>query len=130
VVTRIVRRTTGKYGLRSLEETLRGLTKGWTRPREPSINSVNFARTHELLVAVRGGAHNVAGNAVCDGRLMVDLSGMKSVRVDPVQQIARAEPGTTWGEFDRETQAFGLATTGLRPRMAVSWSLRTRKRFI
>lgn len=76
------------------------------------INSVNFARNHELLVAVRGGAHNVAGNAVCDGGLMIDLSGMKSVRVDPVLRTARAEGGVTWGEFDRETQAFGLATTG------------------
>jgi len=76
------------------------------------INSVNFARTHELLVAVRGGAHNVAGNAACDGGLMIDLSGMKSVRVDPVQRTARSESGVTWGEFDRETQVFGLATTG------------------
>jgi hypothetical protein len=76
------------------------------------INSVNFARTHVLLVAVRGGGQNVAGNAVCDGGLMIDLSGMRSVRVDPVQRTARAEAGATWGEFDRETQAFGLATTG------------------
>jgi FAD/FMN-containing dehydrogenase len=73
------------------------------------MNSVNFARTHEILVAVRGGGHNVAGNAVCDGGLMIDLSGMKSVRVDPVQWTARADAGVTWGEFDRETQAFGLA---------------------
>ena len=76
------------------------------------INSVKFARKHELLVAVRGGGHNVAGNAVCDGGLMIDLSGMRSVRVDPMQRTARAEAGATWGEFDRETQAFGLATTG------------------
>src|ERR1700730_6888864 len=76
------------------------------------INSVNFARTHELLVAVRGGGHNIAGNAVCNGGLMIDLSAMRSVRVDPVQTTARAEAGATWGEFDRETQAFGLATTG------------------
>jgi FAD/FMN-containing dehydrogenase len=76
------------------------------------ISAVNFARTHDLLVAVRGGGHNVAGNAVCDGGLMIDLSPMKSVRVDPVQRTARAEGGTTWDEFDHETQAFGLATTG------------------
>ena len=76
------------------------------------INSVNFARTHELLVAVRGGGHNVAGSAVCDGGLMIDLSGMKSIRVDPERRTARAEPGVTWAEFDRETQTFGLATTG------------------
>ena len=76
------------------------------------IQAVNFARTHNLLIAVRGGGHNVAGNAVCDGGLMIDLSPMKSVRVDPVQRTARAEPGLTWREFDYETQAFGLATTG------------------
>jgi len=58
------------------------------------INSVKFARKHELLVAVRGGGHNVAGNAVCDGGLMIDLSGMRSVRVDPMQRTARAEG---WG---------------------------------
>ena len=76
------------------------------------IHAVTFARTHQLLFAVRGGGHNVAGNAVCDGGLMLDLAGMKSVRVDPVRRTARAEPGLTWGEFDHETQAFGLATTG------------------
>ena len=76
------------------------------------IQAVNFARTHDLLVAVRGGGHNVAGNAVCEGGLMIDLSPMKSVRVDPVHRIARAEPGLTWRDFDHETQAFGLATTG------------------
>jgi FAD/FMN-containing dehydrogenase len=73
---------------------------------------VNFAREHNLVISVRGGGHNVAGNAVCDGGLMIDLSRMKSVRVDPVRRTARADPGLTWGEFDRETQAFGLATTG------------------
>ncbi len=76
------------------------------------INCVNFARTHELLVAVRGGGHNVAGNAVCDGGLMIDLSLMRGIRVDPVGRTARAEAGATWGEFDRATQAFGLATPG------------------
>ena len=76
------------------------------------INSVNFARVNNLLLAVRGGGHNVAGKAVCDGGIVIDLSRMKSVRVDPIRRTARAEPGLTWGEFDRETQAFGLATTG------------------
>ena len=75
------------------------------------ISAVNFARTNNLLVAVRGGGHNVAGNAVCDGGIMIDLSPMKSVRVDPVGRTARAEPGLTGGDFDRETQAFGLVTT-------------------
>jgi FAD/FMN-containing dehydrogenase len=76
------------------------------------LQCVNFARAHQVLLAVRGGGHNVAGNAVCDGGLMLDLSGMKSVRVDPVRRTAHAAPGLTWGEFDHETQAFGLATTG------------------
>jgi len=76
------------------------------------IHCVNFARANNLPIALRGGGHNVAGNAVCDGGLMIDLSRMKSVRVDPTQRTARAEPGLTWREFDRETQAFGLATTG------------------
>jgi FAD/FMN-containing dehydrogenase len=76
------------------------------------IQCVRFARAHQLLVAVRGGGHNASGNAVCDGGLMLDLSGMKGMRVDPVRRAARADPGLTWGEFDHETQAFGLATTG------------------
>jgi FAD/FMN-containing dehydrogenase len=76
------------------------------------LTAVNFARTHHLLVSVRGGGHNVPGTAVCQGGLMIDLAGMRSVRVDPVRRTARAEGGTTWGDFDRETQAFGLATTG------------------
>ncbi len=76
------------------------------------INAVNFVRRKNLLVTVRSGGHNVAGTAVCDGGIMIDLSRMKSVRVDPMNRTARADPGLTWGEFDRETQAFGLATTG------------------
>ena len=76
------------------------------------IDSVNFARANNLVVAVRGGGHNVAGNAVCDGGLLIDLSRMKSVRVDPARRTARAEPGVTWREFDHATQTFGLATTG------------------
>jgi len=76
------------------------------------IQSVNFARANNLLTAVRGGGHNVAGNAVCQGGIMIDLSRMKGMRIDPVRRTARAEPGLTWGEFDRETQAFGLATPG------------------
>jgi FAD/FMN-containing dehydrogenase len=76
------------------------------------ITCVKFARAHHLLVAVRGGGHGVAGHAVCDGSLMIDLSRLKGLHVDPVHRTARAEPGLTWGEFDHETQAFGLATTG------------------
>src|ERR687885_155219 len=76
------------------------------------IHSINFARTNEFLVAVRGGGHDVAGTAVCDRGLVIDLSPMKGIRVDPTRRTARAESGLTWGEFDQETQAFGLATTG------------------
>ena len=76
------------------------------------IHSVNFARINEFLVAVRGGGHDVGGTAVCDGGLVIDLSRMKGMRVDPTRRTVRAEPGLNWGEFDQETQAFGLATTG------------------
>src|SRR4051794_9569741 len=75
------------------------------------VTCVNFARDHDVVLAVRGGAHNVPGNAVCDGGLVVDFSAMKAIRVDPAQRRVRAEPGVKWGEFDREVQAFGLATT-------------------
>jgi FAD/FMN-containing dehydrogenase len=74
------------------------------------IAGVRFAREHGLALAVRGGGHNIAGNAVCEGGLMIDLTPMKSVRVDPAAATARVEPGVTLGEFDREAQAFGLAT--------------------
>jgi FAD/FMN-containing dehydrogenase len=74
------------------------------------IQAVNLAREHGLLLAVRGGGHNIAGNAVCDGGLMLDLSPMKSVRVDPGARVAWVEPGVTLGEFDKECQTFGLAT--------------------
>jgi hypothetical protein len=73
------------------------------------IAVVRFAREHDLLVSMRGGGHNIAGKAVCDGGLMLDLSRMKSIHVDPVARTVRAEPGVLGGEFDRETQAFGLA---------------------
>jgi FAD/FMN-containing dehydrogenase len=76
------------------------------------IKAVNFARDNGLLVAVRGGAHSVAGHSVCDGGILIDLSLMKSVRVDPAKRTARAEGGAKWCDFDSETQAFGLATTG------------------
>jgi FAD/FMN-containing dehydrogenase len=76
------------------------------------MKAVNFARQHELVVSVKGGGHNVAGNAVNDCGMMIDLSKMRSVRVDPVERTARVDPGATWREFDLEAQAFGLATTG------------------
>ena len=61
---------------------------------------------------MRGGGHNFAGNAVCEGGLMIDLTPMKGIRVDPAARRARAQGGVTWREFDRECQVFGLATTG------------------
>ena len=76
------------------------------------VAAIRFARDQDLLVAVRGGGHNVAGTAVCDDGLVIDLSAMKGLRVDPIARTARAEAGVLWGEFDRETQSFGLATTG------------------
>ena len=78
------------------------------------IAAVNFARENRLLVSVRGGGHNIAGSAVCDGGLMIDLSPMKSVRVDPATRRAWVEPGATLADVDQETQAFGLAVpTGI-----------------
>ena len=75
------------------------------------IACIRFAREHDLLLAVRGGGHSVAGKSACEGGLLVDLSAMKGIRVDPVRRTVRAETGLKLGEFDRETQAFGLATT-------------------
>ena len=75
------------------------------------IACVGFARERDLPVSVRGGGHSIAGKAICDDGLMIDLSAMKGIRVDPAARTVRAEPGLTIGEFDRETQAFGLATT-------------------
>ena len=76
------------------------------------VAAVNYARDQNLQLAVRGGGHSAAGSSVCDGGLMLDLSLMKGIRVDPARRTARAEPGLTWADFDAETQAFGLATTG------------------
>jgi FAD/FMN-containing dehydrogenase len=76
------------------------------------ISAVHFARTHHLLVSVRGGGHNIPGNCVCQGGLVIDLSRMRGIRVDPIRRTARAEGGVKWGAFDHETQAFGLATPG------------------
>ena len=78
------------------------------------IACVRFAREHNLPLSVRGGGHSIAGTAVCDAGLVIDFSRMKTVRVDPVRRTARADPGVLLGDFDRETQAFGLATTLVR----------------
>jgi FAD/FMN-containing dehydrogenase len=76
------------------------------------VAAVNFARDRGLLVSVRGGGHNVAGNAVNDGGLVIDLSAMRGVWVDPEARTVRVQGGATWGDVDRETQLYGLATPG------------------
>jgi FAD/FMN-containing dehydrogenase len=76
------------------------------------ISAVNFARNNNLVVAVRGGGHNIAGNAVCDDGIVIDLSKMKEIDIDVLSRTARAQAGVTWGEFDRATQTYGLATNG------------------
>jgi FAD/FMN-containing dehydrogenase len=78
------------------------------------IACVNFARANDILVSVRGGGHNIAGTAVCDDGMLIDLSGMRSVRVDAARRRAHVEPGATLADFDHEAQAYGLATpTGI-----------------
>ena len=74
--------------------------------------AVRFARNRDLEIAVRGGGHNVAGTAVCDGGIVIDLSAMRAVSVDPVGRTALVQGGALWGDVDHETQAHGLATTG------------------
>jgi FAD/FMN-containing dehydrogenase len=76
------------------------------------VDAVKFARAQGLEIAVRGGGHNVAGRASVDKGLMIDLAQMRGVSVDLVTAVARAEGGTTWKVFNRETQLHGLATTG------------------
>jgi len=74
------------------------------------VHSVEIAKQHNLLLSVRSGGHNIAGNALCDGGLAIDLSTMKSVHIDPHARRAYVEPGATLGDFDHEAQLFGLAT--------------------
>ena len=76
------------------------------------IQAVKFARNHDWLVSVKGGGHNVTGNAVCDNGIMIDLSLMRSVTVDPDKQVAEVQTGATWGDFDNATQKYGLGCTG------------------
>src|SRR6201987_112263 len=85
------------------------------------VACVRVAREHDIVVSVRGGGHSIAGKAVCDGGLMIDMSAMKGIRVDPLRRTVRAQTGLKLGEFDRETQAFGLATTqGVVPTVGIA----------
>jgi FAD/FMN-containing dehydrogenase len=76
------------------------------------VRAVEFAQKQRLSVAVRGGAHNVAGYGTCDGGMVIDLSAMRGIALDLVRRRATAQAGATWGDLDHETQAYGLATTG------------------
>jgi FAD/FMN-containing dehydrogenase len=76
------------------------------------MRAVEFARSEGLEVAVRGGAHSIAGFSTSDGGVVIDTSPMQGIRVDPTSRRAVAQPGLTWSAFDHETQAFGLAVTG------------------
>src|SRR3954466_3799187 len=76
------------------------------------IRALEFARSEELRVAVRSGGHSIPGHSSVDGGIVIDLSPMQGIRVDPQRRTVRAEAGVTWATFDHETQAFGLATTG------------------
>jgi FAD/FMN-containing dehydrogenase len=76
------------------------------------VAAVRFAREHDLEIAIRGGGHNVAGTAVCDDGIVIDLSAMRAVRVDAAKSRAWVQGGALWGDVDHETQAHGLATTG------------------
>ena len=76
------------------------------------VAAVRFARDHDLEIAIRGGGHNVAGTAVCDDGIVIDLSAMRGVRVDPADRSVWVQGGALWGDVDHETQAHGLATTG------------------
>jgi FAD/FMN-containing dehydrogenase len=76
------------------------------------IGAVNFARSNDIVVSIRGTGHNVAGISLCEGGMVIDLGGMKGIRVNPATRTARVEPGVTWAEMNHELQTFGLAGTG------------------
>jgi FAD/FMN-containing dehydrogenase len=76
------------------------------------VATVRFAAENDALLAIRGGGHNVAGMGTCDGGIVIDMTRMKSAHVDPVARTVRAQAGMTWGDYDRETQLFGLASPG------------------
>src|SRR5215831_13887225 len=84
------------------------------------VAAVNFARANDLLTAIRGGGHNVGGRALCDDGLVIDLSRMRSVHVDPANSTVRVQGGATLGDLDRETHLFGLAVPcGIVPKTGI-----------
>src|SRR6516164_7662484 len=102
-------------------EAARRVWNGMIDPRHPAMivrcatavdvaRSVEFARSNEIAVAVRGGGHSLTGDSFCDGGMVIDLSGMKKIEVDRTRCVARADAGLTAGEFDLATKAFGLAS--------------------
>ena len=137
VATANAREVIGEATLGELEGTLRGrlvrpsdpdydqarLVWNAAHDRRPALiircagtadvmRAVEFARSEGLQLAVRSGAHSVAGFSTCDGGVVIDISSMKGIRVDPIARRAVVQAGLTWAEFDHETQAFGLAVTG------------------
>ncbi len=78
--------------------------------RDDARLALRFAREHDLEIAIRGGGHNIAGNGICDGGLLIDFSGLRAVEVDPDARIARVQPGATLADLDEATQRHGLAT--------------------
>jgi FAD/FMN-containing dehydrogenase len=82
--------------------------------RQPGdvVAAVRLAREHNLEIAIKGGGHHAAGHASTDGGMLLDLSGLRAIEVDPEQRYAVAQAGLTWAHFDQVTQAFGLACTG------------------
>ena len=76
------------------------------------VDAVKFARRHNLLLAIRGGGHSVAGHSSCENGIVIDLTRMRGVDLDPESRIARVQGGAVWGDLDRETQAFGLIVPG------------------
>ena len=98
-----------------------GLWTGLIDPRHPAlivrcsgesdvVRAISFARNNQITVAVRSAGHSLAGDSFCEGGMLIDISGMKRIEVDPVAGVARAQTGLTVGEFDHATQGFGLAT--------------------
>lgn len=110
--------TAGMDGYEEARRVYNGMIDRWPRLVVRAVNAgdvmavVDYAREHDLDLAVRGGSHSVPGFGTCDDGVVIDLSAMRAVRVDPAARTARVEGGATWGDLNAATHAFGLATTG------------------